>query len=172
MLPRPSHQQDLYARLGVQANATPAEIKKAYLSLARTWHPDLNKERHAEEEFKTVSEAYITLSNPIKRLQYNNERARYQPGHHNHTDPHGHHGQHHNNHTTAQEPTQSTGHHVQFRYSGYKMHDPTSLENLLRLFEELSKEKPNEQFIKEYTLSAGAHIFGKFLEGIFSANKK
>jgi molecular chaperone DnaJ len=64
--------QDYYKILGVDKNATEADIKKAYRRLARKYHPDLNKDdpKTAEEKFKEVNEAYQTLSDPDKRAQY------------------------------------------------------------------------------------------------------
>ena len=56
--------QDYYKILGVERNASEADIKKAYRKLARKYHPDLNKDnlKEAEEKFKEVNEAYHVLS--------------------------------------------------------------------------------------------------------------
>ncbi|WP_077614527.1 molecular chaperone DnaJ [Caenibacillus caldisaponilyticus] len=63
--------RDYYEVLGVDRNASPEEIKKAYRRLARKYHPDVNKDDpNAAEKFKEVKEAYETLSNPQKRAQY------------------------------------------------------------------------------------------------------
>ncbi len=63
--------QDYYKILGVNREATPAEMKKAYRALAQKYHPDKNKgDKHAEEMFKKISEAYAVLSNPEKRREY------------------------------------------------------------------------------------------------------
>ena len=62
--------RDYYEVLGVDKNASKAEIKKAYRKLARKYHPDVSKEENAEEKFKEVKEAYEVLSNDQKRAQY------------------------------------------------------------------------------------------------------
>ena len=61
-----------YDILGVSQNADDKEIKKAYRSLARKYHPDVCKEPGAEERFKKINEAYSVLSDAQKRAQYDN----------------------------------------------------------------------------------------------------
>jgi curved DNA-binding protein len=62
---------DYYKTLGVNKNATDAEIKKAYRKLAMKYHPDHAKgDKAAEERFKKISEAYAVLSDKQKRQEY------------------------------------------------------------------------------------------------------
>src|SRR5512132_69174 len=62
--------KDYYAILGVDRNASAEDIKKTYRKLARKYHPDVSKEKNAEERFKEVQEAYETLKDPEKRAAY------------------------------------------------------------------------------------------------------
>ena len=61
---------DHYEVLGLERNATPEEIKKAYRRLARELHPDVNPSGDAAERFKLVTHAYDVLSDPHERQQY------------------------------------------------------------------------------------------------------
>jgi curved DNA-binding protein len=62
---------DYYKELGVDRNASDADIKKAYRKLAMKYHPDHTKgDKSAEEKFKKISEAYAVLSDKEKRKQY------------------------------------------------------------------------------------------------------
>jgi molecular chaperone DnaJ len=62
--------KDFYEVLGVARTATDAEIKSAYRTLAKRYHPDVNKEPDAEDRFKEVGEAYDVLSDADKRRKY------------------------------------------------------------------------------------------------------
>jgi curved DNA-binding protein len=62
---------DYYQALGVDKNATPEQIKKAYRKMAMKYHPDHAKgDKSAEEKFKQISEAYAVLSDKEKRQHY------------------------------------------------------------------------------------------------------
>lgn len=62
--------KNYYETLGVDKNATPDEIKSAYRTLAKKYHPDLNKSPEAQEKFKEINEAYECLSDPTKKSNY------------------------------------------------------------------------------------------------------
>jgi curved DNA-binding protein len=62
--------KDYYAALGVPADASPDDIKKAYRKLARKYHPDVSKAPDAEAKFKEAAEAYGTLKDAEKRAAY------------------------------------------------------------------------------------------------------
>lgn len=62
--------QDYYKTLGVAKTTTDEELKKAYRKLARKYHPDVSKEKDAEDKFKQVKEAYEVLKDPEKRKAY------------------------------------------------------------------------------------------------------
>ena len=62
--------RDYYEVLGVDKNATEAEIKSAFRKLAKKYHPDVSKESDAETKFKEAQEAYAVLSDENRRKQY------------------------------------------------------------------------------------------------------
>lgn len=65
-----AEKRDYYEVLGLTKGASSEEIKKAYRSLAKKYHPDVSKEPNAEEKFKEVQEAYDVLNDPQKKSQY------------------------------------------------------------------------------------------------------
>ena len=62
--------KDYYQIMGVARDASVDDIKRAYRRLARKYHPDVSKEKDAEERFKEVGEAYEVLHDPEKRAAY------------------------------------------------------------------------------------------------------
>ncbi|WP_329493610.1 J domain-containing protein [Kitasatospora herbaricolor] len=62
--------RDYYEVLGVPRTADAAEIQQAFRTLARRYHPDINRDPAAEERFKQINEAYSVLSDPDTRSRY------------------------------------------------------------------------------------------------------
>jgi molecular chaperone DnaJ len=62
--------RDYYEILGVPRTATKEEIKKAYKTLAKKHHPDLNKEEGSSDKFKEINEAAAVLGDDKKRADY------------------------------------------------------------------------------------------------------
>lgn len=70
-----STRTDFYGVLGVPETATHEDIKKAYRTLAKKYHPDKNRgDSAAQERFKSISEAYAALGNEEKRKHYDEMR--------------------------------------------------------------------------------------------------
>jgi molecular chaperone DnaJ len=63
-------QRDYYETLGVPKGASQSEIKSAFRTMARQYHPDVSQEEDAEERFKEINEAYAVLSDEEKRAAY------------------------------------------------------------------------------------------------------
>lgn len=62
--------KDYYAIMGLQRNASAAQIREKYLFLAKEWHPDVNSSPAAAENFKQLGEAYAILGDPGRRRKY------------------------------------------------------------------------------------------------------
>lgn len=72
--------KDYYKVLGVERDASQDEIKRAYRKLARKYHPDVNQEAGAEDQFKELGEAYEVLKDPEKRAAYDELGSNWQRG--------------------------------------------------------------------------------------------
>ncbi len=73
--------KDYYDVLGVKPDASVDDIKSAYRKLARKYHPDVSKEKNAEDRFKDINEAFEALKDPERRAAFDQLRAGgYRPG--------------------------------------------------------------------------------------------
>ena len=61
---------ELYSVLGVEREATPDQIKRAYRKLVRELHPDINPDPQVQDRFKEITAAYEVLSDAQKRQNY------------------------------------------------------------------------------------------------------
>ncbi len=77
---RNNYTKDLHAVLGVDENAGPEELRRAYLALVVKYHPDRNPgDSSAEDRFKDISQAYAILSDPAARARYERLRPKRSP---------------------------------------------------------------------------------------------
>lgn len=79
--------KDYYATLELKRDANESDIKRAYRKLARKYHPDVSKEKNAEEKFKQVQEAYEVLKDPQKRKAYDQLGSNWKSGQEFHPPP-------------------------------------------------------------------------------------
>jgi molecular chaperone DnaJ len=63
-------ERSYYELLGIERDATDADIKRAFRKLAQQWHPDVNSDDEAAARFKEINEAYQVLSDPKRRQVY------------------------------------------------------------------------------------------------------
>jgi curved DNA-binding protein len=79
----PVEYKDYYQTLGVPRTASDEEIRRAFRTLARQYHPDVAKEKNkkaAEEKFKAINEAHEVLGDPEKRRKYDELGAGWKDG--------------------------------------------------------------------------------------------
>ena len=76
------NKRDYYEVLGIDKSADESAIKRAYRTLAKKYHPDMNPgDKEAERKFKEVNEAYDVLSDPDKKAKYDQYgHAAFEPG--------------------------------------------------------------------------------------------
>ncbi|MEL5848551.1 MAG: DnaJ C-terminal domain-containing protein [Candidatus Igneacidithiobacillus chanchocoensis] len=72
--------KDYYQILGVARDADADAIKAAYRKMARKYHPDVSKEKDAEDRFKEVQEAYEVLKDPENRRAYDQLGSNWRAG--------------------------------------------------------------------------------------------
>ena len=68
--------EDYYKILGVRWNASAEQIGKAYRSLVRKYHPDINQEPGAYETFQEIQKAFEVLSDPNRRAEFDRSRKK------------------------------------------------------------------------------------------------
>ena len=68
--------KDYYAVLGIEVDASIAEVKTAYRKKASQFHPDKNTSADAPARFREVKDAYDLLADPAKRQAYDENRRR------------------------------------------------------------------------------------------------
>lgn len=59
--------------LGVEENCTDEQVKDAYMSLAKQWHPDLNKSTDSTEKFQSISHAFEQVKSETARMHYRSQ---------------------------------------------------------------------------------------------------
>lgn len=71
--------RDPYKVLGVPITAEPLQIRQAFRSLALKHHPDVNPDPNSHSYFQELNEAYQTLSDPDRKLRYDQSRNQHRP---------------------------------------------------------------------------------------------
>jgi len=143
---------DHYKVLGVDRKATPEQIKKAYRSLAKQYHPDKNKSPGAEEKFKAVAAAYAVLSDSDKRQTFDLQQP---------TD-----SEKRSKRRQQEEPSASTSSSwTRFGYSDAEEGDPLSSTGWARFRRsEQSQPRAHPQFHHFFTSSFFTDDLGDFFE--------
>lgn len=72
--------RDYYKSLGIERGASQQDVQRAFRKLARKYHPDVNKDKGAEEKFKEINEAYEVLGDAGKRKLYDSLGANWRAG--------------------------------------------------------------------------------------------
>lgn len=72
--------RDYYQVMGLERGASQEDIKRAYRKLARKYHPDVSKEKDAEDKFKELQEAHEVLKDPEKRAAYDQLGSNWRQG--------------------------------------------------------------------------------------------
>ena len=62
--------KDYYAVLGISSSASLQEIKSAYYTQSKKWHPDINKSEEAKERMQDINEAYLILKDEEAKSKY------------------------------------------------------------------------------------------------------
>ena len=74
--------KDYYAVLDISSSASLQEIKSAYYTQSKKWHPDINKSEEAKERMQDINEAYLILKDEEAKSKYDIEykifKAQYQ----------------------------------------------------------------------------------------------
>ena len=66
--------KDYYSILGINEYATSDQIKSAFRTLTKIWHPDVCSHKDAKENFMEIVEAYEILIDQDKRKKYDDKR--------------------------------------------------------------------------------------------------
>lgn len=74
--------KDYYKILGIPETATPEQIKTAYRTQAKMWHPDRNQGKDTTSQMKDINEAYAILNNPESKARYDKEYLFYRYANH------------------------------------------------------------------------------------------
>lgn len=145
--------KDYYKILNISINANSDEIKKAFRSLAKKYHPDRNKDdKEALRKFQEVNEAYEVLSNEDSRKKYTQEMDK----------------ENNNNKETNSESNKSDNSNKKYQDKG------ESIENLNKYFESFFGFDANSNNINKDKLKKEKNPIdtSKMFESFFNIRKK